>query len=79
MVAVHAPSLTVVAALCQTVLVVLVGIPLLAAFGIVGMAQGICATRIGIAILLVVFAHRMTCGGSRPFGTGGASCSEAAR
>ncbi|MBW6396485.1 hypothetical protein KPL78_01440 [Roseomonas sp. HJA6] len=62
MVAVHAPSLTVVIALCQTVLVTLVGFALLNVFGIVGMAQGVCVARVGVALLLLAHAQRLARG-----------------
>lgn len=80
MVAVHAPSFIVVVALCQTALVALVGLALLSSFGIVGMAQGVCITRIGVSLMLAGYAQRLAHGKpAARFATGETSCSEASR
>lgn len=80
MVTIHAPSLAVAVTLCQTVLVAVVGLTLLATNGIVGMAQGIFVTRVGVALLLLALGQRLSHGKGAPvFGGGGASCREAGR
>lgn len=60
MVAVHAPQRLALVALLQSGLIVFAGLPLFWLFGEVGMAQGVCIMRTGVAFTLVAMARRLS-------------------
>lgn len=59
MVGVHAPKWIAMVALGQSALVLAVGLPLFWMFGKVGMAVGVCATRVAVAVALVAMARSL--------------------
>ncbi len=59
MVGVHAPKRIAMVALGQSALIVAVGLPLFWLFGKVGMAIGVCATRVAVALALVAMARSL--------------------
>jgi len=76
MVAVHAPKRIAIVALSQSALILLTGLPLFWLWGEVGMAQGVCIMRVGVAMLLFVMARRLA-PGPQPDAEGG--CASPAR
>ncbi|MBR0670936.1 lipopolysaccharide biosynthesis protein [Neoroseomonas soli] len=59
LVAVHAPARIALVTIGQTAIIVTGAVALLPPFGPVGMAQAVCAMRVGVALALLVMAHRM--------------------
>jgi O-antigen/teichoic acid export membrane protein len=59
MVGVHAPKRIAMVALGQSALIVAIGLPLFWLYGKVGMAIGVCATRVAVALALVAMARRL--------------------
>lgn len=59
MVAVHAPRRIALVALVQSALIVGTGLPLFWLAGDVGMAQGMCIMRVGVALALFAMARRL--------------------
>jgi O-antigen/teichoic acid export membrane protein len=59
LVAILAPRRVALVTMGQSAIVVGVGLLLLPAFGVVGMAQAVCAMRVAIALVLLALAHRI--------------------
>jgi hypothetical protein len=59
LVAILAPKRVALVTMGQSVVVVGGGLLLLPAFGVVGMAQAVCAMRVAIALVLLGLAHRI--------------------
>lgn len=59
LVAVHAPARIAMVTIGQSAMIGLGGLILLPLFGPIGMAQAVCAMRVGVALVLLVMARRM--------------------
>jgi O-antigen/teichoic acid export membrane protein len=64
LIAVTAPSGMILLTLLQSALLLLLGMLLLPAFGIVGMAQAVCAARVAVALAALIAATRLAAAAS---------------